>query len=102
MNDEDTIDLGQFNFKLAFSAHSYEDPFIKYDDLSKVDWKIYITESNGVEEITAKEIGFHKCTPEDFAQFYEPRFPIKTRVEAFIENDNFFCMDDTDEEGNPI
>jgi hypothetical protein len=49
---DDSLDLQDFNFKLAFSAHNYLDPRIKYDDRSKVEWVVESVTYDGLEIVS--------------------------------------------------
>jgi hypothetical protein len=51
MTEDDAINLADFKFKLAFSAHNYLDSSVKYDDLSKVNWKIETVTFNGEMDV---------------------------------------------------
>ena len=62
MTVEESINLEDFRFKLAFSVHSYLNSLIKYDDLSKVDWFIETVTFDGEKDVAREHIGFHKCT----------------------------------------
>ena len=57
---------------MAFSVHSFFDNLIKYDDPSKIEWKINFIESSGLKEENVKSAGVHKCTPEEYDNFYPP------------------------------
>ena len=99
---EDAVDLNDFSFKLAFSAHNYLHPMTKYDDPSLVEWYLESIESDGIQDIGKQILKYHKCNVEDFKQFYPPARAIKHKIEMFKENKNLFCIDDEDIDGNPV
>jgi hypothetical protein len=102
MSPEDAVDLDEFKFKLAFSAHNYLDPGIVYDDHSLVEWYIEAVEYDGTKDIDIQVIGYHQCTDEDMDEFYDPVKALVDKIEFYKENKNFYCLDDTDIEGKPI
>ena len=65
------VDLNKHDFKIAFSVQKIEKTELKpIDDRNFVEWQVFFQEQKqGIS--TYENINIHKCSEEDFDQFYD-------------------------------
>ena len=93
----ESVDLNEIGFKFAFTVENYMLGEVR-DDPHYVKWIIRIY---GKEEGTPYEkvIDYHKCTEEDYKQFYPVSKRSSVQLAQILDNPKrgFFCADLPDE-----
>jgi hypothetical protein len=64
-----------------------------------VDWHVLVVKKN-TTEVVENEVGVHKCTQQDFDEFYPVKESQKNIIETLKARKAFFCMDKLDKLGN--
>ena len=95
INAEYVINFKERGFKIAWSAES----FISGDDLlrdpSMLMWDVKVINIvGGSENRIEYPLGFHVCTDEDFAEFYEPNVDTLGEFERLKNKQRLYCLDD--------
>lgn len=64
--------LSNHGFKIAFGVNDFR-TFESLDDPGYVDWIVKLTVGLNQKQLYSTFLTFHKCTEEDYNDFYEPR-----------------------------
>jgi len=73
-NETDTINLSENNFRVAFAVETYVDGSrtLASNDTNLVEWAPFFEETTeNFQEYKHTPIDFHKCTTDDYKQFYK-------------------------------
>jgi hypothetical protein len=61
-----------------------------------------MVESDGLVNEISTDLPIRKCTPLDFEQFYEPTRSASNKFESMRTNNQTWCFDTIDSQGNDI
>lgn len=90
-NDDDTLDLNEIGFKIAFGISDYHTSRNLVDP-DYLQFKVSMKEkSNGIR--TFEELKVHKCTDHDFDQFYKPDFG-QFLFDSLRNSSLMYCIDE--------
>ena len=72
LNITEPVDLAHFGFKMAFNVEKIKSDYLSErvdDNLNIVEWSVEYQEQTKDGNVTVTNIGFHKCTAEDYSNF---------------------------------
>jgi hypothetical protein len=94
INAEYVVNFKERGFKIAWSAESYLSGDDIMRDPSMLNWEVKLVNMIGGSE-NRKEffMGFHRCTDEDYAEFYEPNIDAVGEFKRLKDGRRMFCLD---------
>lgn len=93
------LNLNEHNFRIAFSVESYLSPFKQKSDSKYVKYIFRMFGKRNGKDFQ-RVLNYHKCTDEDYAEFY----PVKKQSESILEaikedpERGMFCFDWKDDD----
>ena len=96
--NSETVYLNEIGWKMAFSIENMgtRDAI---NDPRYVKWIVRVYEKHG-EVLSEKHLPFHKCTPEDYGQFYPLSKAAIDEYTSLTEDENrgLFCLDNWEDD----
>jgi hypothetical protein len=99
--EDKALDMKKLKFKIGFFALDFETQEVK-NDPKYVNWRLktYLIKDNALKYI--KEAGLHKCTEQEYEEFYEPAESNKNYFEKHKKAKSFMCLNEFDNNGDKV
>lgn len=96
------VDLAEFNFKVAFTVEKIESQghHVSALDPDYVEWAAYFFDTK--TENPYNKVDVHKCTEEDFSEFYPISANHRHNLDNIKKRNNFYCLSKKDKFGNDV
>ena len=89
--------LEKSKFKIAWAVQHYTTREFK-DDPDYLTWRVHLSlHFKGNTETKQIPLKWHRCTEEDFQDFYTPSVNFEERFLNYRESKKFFCIDPIEE-----
>ena len=94
LDPETRVDLQESKMRIAFTLEDYYEPRRLKNDPKYVKW-IFLKTTQVAGETIKTSLPIHKCTDEDYEDFYPTELTYQQKLETIREDPNrgFYCAD---------